>query len=82
MCTLISVHSGDDWRKYFGSAGVGHKAAMERMKARQPHFDAIIAAVREEMIGVEGVHTAIMGNFDCTPDVITNLKELIDGVVD
>ena len=49
VCTLISVHKGEDWKKYFGSAGVGHKTAMERMRAKQPHFEASVAAMNIDL---------------------------------
>ena len=42
------------------------------------HNEAIFAAIRKEMRGEEGVPTAIMADFNCTPEVITNVQELVD----
>ena len=42
------------------------------------HNDAIAEAIRAEMVGEEGVPTAIMGDFNCTPDEIPNFKELLE----
>ena len=41
------------------------------------HNDAIIEAIREAMVGEEGVPTAIMGDFNCTPDDIPNVMSVI-----
>ena len=42
------------------------------------HNEAITEAVRAEMNGEEGVPTAIMGDFNCVPNEMDSIKDMIE----